>query len=168
MTERQREQPQIGEIWKDLNGNFYYIKDVGVSYTNNKVVTYAKISKYGYVIAKTVVVVEPPQITLVDIFLNDTDNGKYIFEKVKTPVQEIHNVNASLNEVVRSLMLNKNASRNKFYLKFEDNENNKIVERTVELDLELFLRWCDMPVSDYEVRKVADTYTYYISVVNYF
>lgn len=83
-------------------------------------------------------------------------------------ISETHNIRASLNEVVKTLMLQSEYKYKKFYLVFQDCEEQKLVEKTMPLDLELFLRWEDMPVLNYKITPIADTATIYIYMVNWF
>lgn len=83
-------------------------------------------------------------------------------------ISEIRKVKATLDEVIRTLMLNEKYQNQKFYLIFEDFEDKKRVEKAVPLNLELFLRWGDMPVLKYRIVPVADTATIYIYIVNWF
>lgn len=83
-------------------------------------------------------------------------------------ISETHNIRASLSEVVRTLMLQSEYKYRKFYLKFQEIEEKKLVEKTIQLDLELFLRWEDMPVLKYKIVPIADTVTIYIYMVNWF
>ncbi len=83
-------------------------------------------------------------------------------------ISETHNIRASLSEVVRTLMLQSEYKYRKFYLKFQEIEEKKLVEKTIQLDLELFLRWEDMPVLKYKIVPIADTATIYIYMVNWF
>lgn len=81
---------------------------------------------------------------------------------------EAHGIRASLGEVVKTLMLQSDYKNKKFYLKFQDTEEKKLVEKTIKLDLELFLRWEDMPVLKYRIVPIADNATIYIYMVNWF
>ena len=87
---------------------------------------------------------------------------------MNTDIAEVRKIRATLDEVIRTLMLNEKYQNQKFYLIFEDFEGKKPVEKTVPLDLELFLRWEDMPVLNYRIVPVADTATIYIYMVNWF
>lgn len=83
-------------------------------------------------------------------------------------LSQAHGIRASLNEVVKTLMLQSEYKYKKFYLVFQETEEHKLVEKTIQLDLELFLRWEDMPVLNYKITHVADTVTIYIYMVNWF
>ena len=83
-------------------------------------------------------------------------------------ISEAHNISISLNAVVKTLMLQSEYKYKKFYLVFQDVEEKKLVNKTIPLDLELFLRWEDMPVLNYKITHVADTATIYIYMVNWF
>ena len=83
-------------------------------------------------------------------------------------LSQAHSIRASLNEVVKTLMLQSEYKYKKFYLVFQETEERKLVEKTIQLDLELFLRWEDMPVLNYKIIHVADTVTIYIHMVNWF
>ena len=82
-------------------------------------------------------------------------------------IYETHNIRTSLSEVVRTLMLQSDYKSKKFYLKFQENEEHKLVEKTIPLDLELFLHWEDMPVLNYKITPISDTATIYIYMVNW-
>ena len=83
-------------------------------------------------------------------------------------ISETHNIRVSLNAVVKTLMLQTKYKYKKFYLVFQDVEEKKLVEKTIPLDLELFLRWEDMPVLNYKITPISDTATIYIYMVNWF
>lgn len=83
-------------------------------------------------------------------------------------ISETHNIRASLSEVVRTLMLQSEYEYKKFYLIFQEVEDHKLVEKTIPLDLELFLRWEDMPVLNYKIVHIDDTATIYIYMVHWF
>lgn len=83
-------------------------------------------------------------------------------------LSQAHGIRASLNEVVRTLMLQSGSKYKKFYLVLQETEEYKLVEKTIQLDLELFLCWEDMPILNYKITHVADTETIYIYMANWF
>ena len=83
-------------------------------------------------------------------------------------ISETHDIRVSLSEVVRTLMLNSDKDYKQLHLVFQEVEEHKLVEKTVKLDLQLYLRWGDMPVLRYKTFSVADTYVAYIYMVNWF
>lgn len=82
-------------------------------------------------------------------------------------ISESQSIHVPLKAVVKTLMLQSEYKYRKFYLIFQDTEEHKLIKKTVKLDLELFLRWEDMPVLNYKIVQVADLATVYIYMVNW-
>jgi len=73
-----REFPKTNEIWKHFKNNYYKIICVGHhSETDEKMVVYAKISKHGYEISKSIVVLDEPCIRPLQMFMSEVDHDKY-------------------------------------------------------------------------------------------
>ena len=74
-----RKEPKTGEVWKHFKGDYYKIICVGHhSETKEKMVIYAKISKYGYEITKRAyVIADEPCIRPLDMFMSEVDHVKY-------------------------------------------------------------------------------------------
>ena len=83
--------PKPGEVFRHFKGNQYKILAIGHhSETKEKMVIYAKISKYGYEITKRAyVIADEPCIRPLDMFMSEVDHVKYPDVKQKYRFEKV-------------------------------------------------------------------------------